>query len=204
MSGNDFTTYLQREQLKFLVEQLPVGLIATVVNAVVLTSVLYIGAEASILLYWLGALCVVTLLRAVLYFYYHEHDEAPNRTRLLLQMFYLGVILSGLVWGAAAFFLFPVDEHTEHQLVLVFVLAGMAAGGSATLSPVWYYALTYQLLMLLPLLIKFEYLGGHIHLELNFMIVLFIVTLASSAWRMNQVFIANLRLRYDSERMLEE
>jgi hypothetical protein len=108
-------------------------LTAVVFNAIVLAVVMWGEVSAPLLGSWLMFTLVLTLGRYLLVRAYHRANPAPPEAGRWGRWFLLGTALSGLGWGAAGGLFFTEDSHI-HRVYLAFLLAGMSAGSTSTLS----------------------------------------------------------------------
>jgi two-component system cell cycle sensor histidine kinase/response regulator CckA len=176
--------YLSAEQVRQLYTQAPLGVIATLVNSLVLTLILWSVVPHPVLIGWLSATVVTTLLRYSLLYKYQHSPTTPAEAGRWSGWFIINMAISGLLWGATAIFLFPVDSM-EHQVFIAFVLGGMVAGAAGTLSVIMSSFLAYSLPALLPIVIRFFLIGTEMHLAMGGMIFLFWVLMFFTARRVN-------------------
>jgi PAS domain S-box-containing protein len=109
-----------------------------------------------------------------------------------------GVILSGLVWGTAAFLLFPAVQD-EAQLFVIFVCAGMAAGSLVLTSFDLRASLTFALLALAPLMLQLLRQGDAAGLSMAVMVGLFVGFLGLTGWRAQRNLVEAMRVRADEQ-----
>ena len=94
--------------------------------------------------------------------------------------FIIGVVLTSIIWGSAAVWLFPPD-NVGHQVFMVIVLAGMCAGASTSLSFLRITIVVFLLAILTPLAIQFLLLGDKLSIAMGVITILFfLIVLASS------------------------
>ena len=105
------------------------------------------------LIVWCSLMVFASLLRAALVFSPQLSPVSDDAARVRLAKFRLGVMVAGAVWGSAGFLLFPV-QHPEHEMFLIFTLAGMTAGGVASFSADLVSAVAFSVLIILPLAIR--------------------------------------------------
>ncbi|HUJ90576.1 MAG TPA: hypothetical protein VLX12_10300, partial [Syntrophorhabdales bacterium] len=129
----DESSQVRADQVKQLYDRAPLGMIASVINAIALSYVLWRVVPPRSLISWLACLFLVTLVRAIQVYLYRLRPPSLAEARTSEAQFIIGLAVSGIVWGAAALFLFPVDSLT-HQVFLAFILGGMVAGAAATFS----------------------------------------------------------------------
>ena len=205
---SDTRTLVLREQLRLLLDNLPLALAVNLFNAVVLVGVQWPVIERATLVLWIGGVVLVSVLR----FWQMrsirragEEEKEGERGASLersLSRFMVGVVLAGAVWGAGTIALFPTGD-LPHQAFLAFVIAGMCAGAVTTLSAVWRAALFYLLLLGVPMIGRFavEYFitGDTMALAMAGMVSLFLVTVIQSAKRIRVNIVQNIELRVEAD-----
>ncbi|HJY84620.1 MAG TPA: hypothetical protein VKK81_26495, partial [Candidatus Binatia bacterium] len=153
---------IEAEQVRLLYKQTPAGCAATVLNAGIVTIVLWKVVGHALLLAWLALLIGIILSLFVLLRLYQQQTLTADRSCFWRTLFIIGVGAGGTVGGAAGMLLFPY-ESLIHQVFLVFVLGGMAAGAVAVLSPVMTAFLAVFIPTLLPLTVQLFLQGDEIH-----------------------------------------
>jgi signal transduction histidine kinase len=146
---------------------------------------------------WLATLMGVTLLRMGLWRLYHRRQAlgSPRRWGIL---FGLGVAVSGLVWGSTALLLF-VPQATLHHALLAFVVGGMVAGATVTMSVYLPLFGLYTTLALLPLVIRLVATGQPLEQAMGATLALFGLAMTELARRTASWFteVTVLRIRND-------
>lgn len=190
-----YVAKIQADRLRILYGALPISLLTSLINAAILSLVQSLVISAEIVTSWMGAIVVLTAWRFAGY-YRFTHYPPPSRTmpdwtrRFLIEAFG-----SGILWGAAAFLLFPPADLL-HQMFLVFVLAGMGAGAATTLSAMWIAALAYLVPALLPLIVNLFLAETPLSLPMGFMASLFLVMVSLSALRARNTLVELLHARH--------
>lgn len=139
-------------------DELYSGVEVTLASGLLLAAILcwveYGTTTQRTLFLWLFAILAVTLARATLAFRYRRQKSANSVSgKKWLWAFRAGVVASGCVWGIAAFLLFPA-YRAQHALFLLFILAGLTAGGVASYTVDRFSAVAFPLLVLAPLMIR--------------------------------------------------
>ena len=121
------------ESLETLRRQMRTVLGINLVNSALIAGFTWQHANHNLLILWGFAVWVLSLVRVDLWRRYGKIDhpiEIDETQQLRFFVFTSG--LSGLLWGLAPV-LFFTPILTPHQLFLLFVAGGMAAGATATL-----------------------------------------------------------------------
>jgi signal transduction histidine kinase len=107
---------------------------------------------------WLGAIIFVSLGRLALNLAFARAQPPPEQLARWRRRFLVGVAVAGLLWGAAGWFYFE-NEQMIPRLLLIFILAGLNAGGARSLASVPLSYRLYVVATLAPLLLRFVTLG---------------------------------------------
>lgn len=192
---SDERLQVHADQVKQLYDRAPLGMVATVINATALVFVFWKIVPHHALAIWLACLFTITIIRAVQVYRYRLKPLSPADVRTKESQFIIGLALSGIVWGAAALFLFPVDS-SMHQVFLAFVLGGMVAGAAGTLSIIRVAFLSFSLPVLTPLIFRFFAVGDEIHFAMGGMTVFFAVLIHAAALRVHSLSVLSFKLRF--------
>jgi len=206
-------TEIHAEQVRMLYDGAPTAALANTLNGAILAFLLWDAIPHASLQGWLAVLCLVQALRLALTHFYQAARHLPQaeqgRTYVgFLQRIahqdarwdrrYLATVAaSGLVWGAAGFWLFP-QQTTIHQLALSFILGGMVAGATAVLAPLrWAFPL-FALPALLPLSARFFLEGTAHYLMLGTLVLIFLLALLNVARIIHSTIVSSIRLRLEN------
>jgi hypothetical protein len=182
------------EQVRLLYTQAPAGFVATVLNAGIATFTLWQAVAHGTLLGWFGLLVVITLFRLILVWQYRRATLAANQVVHWRRLFIVGAGAAGFAWGVAGIVLFPY-ESIAHQVFLLFLLGGMAAGAVAVLSTVMTAFLAFFLPTLLPIIMQLLLHGGEIHTAMGLLALCFAGVLLLTARHLHASIAESLRLR---------
>jgi signal transduction histidine kinase len=201
MSVN-YSERIYTEQVGLLYTFMPMGLVATVINAVVV-AILHIGlVPAGILWSWLLALVVVSALRGgVGYTAYRRDVIKGRRVRMWGGVFVAGIALSGVLWGCAAgFHLLHYSE--AHRILVAFVLGGMSAGAAVTFSGLRGAYFGYTVPALLPQIVLFFAGGRELDTAMAGLLAFFWVLVSVTAEANRRMTGTSFRLRYEKEDLI--
>jgi len=141
--------------------------------------------------------------RAALLTFWHRNKA--NNILSWKHYFRVGVFATGLTWGIGSIALFPAASMF-HQVLLSFVVAGLAAGGITALSADRVSVLSFLSLVLIPLITRFLIEGNEISLSMGMMSAFFLIAISQNALRMGRTLQENIKLRIDAvarEQMLK-
>ena len=194
---------LRTEQLDLLYSHIPFSAVLAILNAMILAVAQQGVVSGKRLWLWVAYILTINTVRLG-WFYEYRHRTIPLRTcRRWERRFMLGVLLSGLGWGAAGVGLAPADEPL-HQMFVVFVLAGMTAGAVMALSPRRDAFFLFVFPTLLPMIITFFQRGTTVALSMATMGCLFMLLSSAIAIRMSRTISASLELRYDNHVLITD
>ncbi|MES2355237.1 MAG: diguanylate cyclase [Pseudomonadota bacterium] len=200
---NGYSSQLYAEEVKLLYKNAPLAYSVTIINGAILAFVQSAYISASILFSWSGCLVFVTAIRVLIVWRYAKATPGPERAVFWNYLYLTGAGLAGMVWGAAAIVLFPI-ESVAHQLFVAFVLAGMSAAGMAVLASRLEACFVFLLLTLLPLI--YRYFTHHTMLQtaMGVMTVMFLIGMFVSGWNFHRAIRMSLNLRFDKRELLIE
>lgn len=192
---------LEAEQIRLLFTNLPLGLVAGILNAAIMVYVQRDLVPAAVLATWFGLVALLTVARVALMFGYRRADPPPIAARHWGIAYAAGVALTGMTWGSAGVLLFPDD--LAHQMFTVFLLAGMTAGGVVTFYAHMWVAYLFIVPTLVPLILRLLTDPHHITVAMGVMAILFFGLMLATARRMHMVTFASLRLRFENSDLVE-
>lgn len=195
--------HLYAEQVKLLYKNAPIAYLITMVNGAILIYIQNSYIPRRVLFIWYASLSLVTAGRAFGSFQYAKMNYRPGDVRFWNQMYFIGSVLAGCVWGSTALLLFPLNS-LAHQLFVAFVLAGMSAGSVSVLAPRIEVCLGFLLPTLLPLF--FHYITLHTPLQtgMGVMTMLFLFGMVFSSLNFHHAIRSSLNLRFDKQELESE
>jgi len=191
---------LRHEQVKLLYEAMPMTIIATIINAIVLVIVGWNVVEQQLSLFWLACILMITSARLLLTLLYRRAQVQPSDGHATQweTYFTVGSISAGAIWGSASLLLFP--EHSViHQIFVAFIVGGMCAGAVTSLSPLPLQLYSFFLLALGPLIIRFFMNDSELTNTMGAMLLLFLIMIAISGLRTHRNLKQTIKLRMQSE-----
>jgi diguanylate cyclase (GGDEF)-like protein/PAS domain S-box-containing protein len=194
---------IRAEQVRILFEQLPTALIATTIVGVLVVYVLWPHVAPVWLLGWLLVSTVTTFARIGLMRAYFRANPSISQAALWGRRFLYGVLVSGAVWGFAG--VFPISRDAPLQeLFLVFVLAGLSAGGMSTLSSFRGTYAAFLLPAIVPFAIKLMLRDGEMFVAMSSMLFLFIAMMSLISVRHYRSVTESLQLRFANADLVED
>jgi len=190
------------ELVRLLYSHVTTANIVTIFVALVLVFIQWTVIPHRVLLNWLGFIVIVSLFRLGQSYFFHRTPENVERSEFWKNWYIFTTFCSALGWGSSGILLFPTDSMA-HQVFLAYVLAGIAAGGMATLSMATWTYVTHLLLVLLPISIHFLIMGGTIHFSLGGMAIVYLLLLLRTAKIMQKTVVESLNLRFQNNDLVE-
>ena len=202
-NANGHRQQIRSEQIRLLFEQLPAALIATTIVGALVVYVLWGHVSPLWLLLWLLGLAVTTVVRAWLMRAYFRAKPSASQAGRWGRRFLAGVLVSGVVWGLAGVFPLSPDAALQ-ELFLLFVLAGLAAGGMSTLSSFRGAYAAFLVPAILPFAVKLMTQEGEMFVAMSSMLILFIAMMSLISARHYRSVTESLRLRFDNADLVDD
>lgn len=189
---------IQSAQLKHLYSTSNAALITSTVLAVILVYMQRDVTAKSILFYWLAAVTLVAIVRAILIHKYKQANTDDDFTNQVhLTRFRFGVLIAGLVWGSVGILIFP-NNDPQHQLFLIFMLAGLSAGSVISYSSDLVSAIVYSVSVITPLLIQLMLLGNSFSMAMGISVMLYLGVIIVNSRHNYFSLYENIILRLDA------
>jgi signal transduction histidine kinase/ActR/RegA family two-component response regulator len=190
------------QQVRLLYSSGIEGLLATTINAPILAYIQRDVIAAPIVGWWLVYIAAVTLARAALVYQYWRSTHTDRSAARWSRAYGIGAALAGLGWGVAGIVLYP-PASIPHQVFLVFMLGGMAAGAVAVLTPRMEIFLVFFLPTLLPIIGQLVKQPGDLHLTMGGVLFIFMLALLFTARRMHYTILSSLTLRSENTGLVQ-
>lgn len=161
----------------------------------------YMQREAiasSVIIAWLSLLVLVSFSRAILVNAYQRSPMKDDTvTHVWLTRFRVGVLAGGLVWGSAGFLMFPAYDP-EHQMFLIFMLAGLTVGGVISYSADLVSAMVFAGSTLVPVTVRLFVAGDNLSVAMGMATMLYLGFMIMSLRHINRNTIENIGLRFEA------
>jgi signal transduction histidine kinase/CheY-like chemotaxis protein len=199
--ASDFSERVMQTQVTRLIEGSGFGGLVGFIMAIIWVVLLWNKLPHVVLSFWLG---LMTLLFAVRTFITYSRLYDPERKKAYVDIarrwYLLAVLITGAGWGITSTLMFPYDRL--EQIVLAFILAGVAASGVTLSNVAWVYS-GFVGLALVPLMARLFYIGGEVYYALSAMTGLFMVVMIMAVYRMYVASSDALRLEYTNEELIQ-
>jgi len=189
----DVESEIMAERIRADFRQLPIAVLVSAVNALLMAATLFMLEGRPIIVWWLVAVLAVGAARLGLW---REHRRAAERAAMLGRWALPGLAgLAGLLWGVGAILLAPESEI--HRLLWVFLIGGMCAGATALHAAYLPTLLAFLFPACLPVAFALGLDGSAPEQVAAAMIGVFVAALALTGARSSRAFGETLRLRLD-------
>lgn len=198
----DLKARIQYEKLDTLASNGKASFLISIVNAVIVYFTLRDIAEEIVLYLWLAAVVLLAILRSVMVLIFNRLSRDSKHLALWTVIYILFVCGSAICWGVLPLWnLFFQAPWTES--FIVFLIAGMSAGGLVSLYPSLAAAVPYQLCILLPLIYVLASSGVPSHTAMAILASLYLVLLVRSTYALNQSANATIRLEMENNELFK-
>jgi len=187
-------------QIKRVEQNASLSNIVSLVVAILLALVLWRDESQNLITPWLVYMLVVSVMRIVAGFQQKKENKNEVINNFVANCYLFSIILTAFGWGLAGYFLFPVSA--PQQLMLGFVLAGIASGGVLVMAPILKLYLLYLFLVIFPITIRF-FLMDDEYIILAFTTIFYIILMGSIGSRVNKSFLKSLELHFHNESLIK-
>jgi len=203
LNPTTFSHRLFADQVNKQYENTVLGTAATLINGIILVFLLRDHVQSVNLILWLVAAGIVSAGRLMLHGCYRRSRTQYANPEKWNAWFIVTLFLSGMLWGSAAIFLFPIDS-IGHQAFVAFVTGGMVAGAVGAFTAVIAAFFIFTIPALVPICLRFLLLGGGIHIAMGAMVFLFLLIISLTAIRMHKDIISLLALKYERSALIAD
>jgi diguanylate cyclase (GGDEF)-like protein/PAS domain S-box-containing protein len=165
---------LASRQLDMVYKRFKLSFFSSLVISLLLVAALWPVVTQSTLLAWLASIWLVTSLRNVDARHYlhlgHGASIALDKWRI---RFVIGSAAAGVCWGITVF-LFSASPNDNVDLLLIFVIAGVTAFASASMSAVPSAIIAFLLSSLLPLAVWLFSFGERLHYFMGAIVLIYL------------------------------
>jgi len=192
---------IQQTQIVRLITSSGFSNIAGIAMAIIWVGLIWKDLPHQILIVWLGVMLLLFFYRSAVHYFklYAATEKIPLNKFIFRRWYLVSVFLTGAGWGITSILMFPVNDL--HQIVLAFILVGVSASAVSYSSVAWVYY-GYVGCVLMPLMVRFFYMGGEVYYALSAMTGFFLVVMIMAVHRMYKSSTAELELSYKNEALI--
>ena len=198
--ASDFSDRVMETQVTRLIEGSGFGGLVGFIMAILWVVLLWNKLPHVVLSVWLGFMALLFIVRTIItYSRMYDHARKRAYVDVARRWYVVAVLITGAGWGVTSTLMFPYDR--VEQIVLAFILAGVAASGVTLSNVAWVYS-GFVGLALVPLMVRLFYIGGEVYYALSAMTGLFMVVMILAVYRMYLASSDALRLEYTNEELI--
>ncbi len=191
------------ERITALYDRGLIALVANLVNAAIVVAALHAAVPTRRLVLWLVAMYVVVLIRLVLWRRQRSPDGAAETVDHWAVIWVVGTAVTGALWGTAGFLLFPADSIGAQDLV-VFIIGGMVAGASASMSSYFPAFVAFLVPALAPAILRLLMENDRLHWAMAILLVSFAIGMTAVARAGGEALVRSVRLRLKNTRLVRD
>ena len=189
-------------EIRLLYGNVNVGVIVTLVSAVVLGRLLWGVVPSFNILGWCLYTFSVSIARFALAQAYRRSAPSSVAAGKWGTAFTIGSGLAGVGWGAAGIFLYP-QAHLESQMFLVFILGGMMLGAASLLAARPEAFLAFMLPTGIAPSVRLMIQGDEPHVAMGLLAGLFVIVTLITTRRIHFTIVSSLNLQFDNQGLVE-
>lgn len=189
---------VRSEQVRMVMEATPLSIMTVLVISTVLAALHSSVIDTVTVQIWIIAVYLISIYRLLLTIRFLQLDPLPEQIAPWARAVQAGAFLGALSWGAAAYFLFAPNSLT-HQVLLSFMIAGVSAGGVASLAALRVAAFAFIFVVNLPLFYRFLEASPDFGPAVPVMVLLFTAFMLVVANRFNRNLTEMIVERYERQ-----
>ncbi len=191
------------DKLQLLYRQSASAVFISLLNAVLLTVILWSVQNHQLLLVWLGILLCSSIARLIVFSCYRKASPQGVDVLVWEKPYFITLLLSSLIWGVGILFITP-DDAPLQQAIIFYILIGMAGGAISVYSANRMMTLSVVSIILLPYTAYFLITGDYIFVVMAVgAIVFFLSAIRSTSilgTAMHQNFLMTHQLKLSKEK----
>jgi len=201
----DNKSAIQAEQTRQLFSAIMPSLVIGIFLAATLAYMQWDVIDHEVVIAWLSLLELIQLARIALVVAYRRSPDDVT-SHVWRARFRLGVLAAAVVWGSAAFLLYP-EAQQQHQMFVIFMLSGLTASGVVSYSADLLSSMMFSLGVTSPLILRLLAGGDAMSTAMAVAGLLYLAFIIVSLRQINRNLIENIRMRFEAdarEEALEE
>lgn len=198
ISGFDKQSTIQSKLTSQLFSVGRASLVTSILLALLLAYIQRNVISYTIIYPWLSLIIFFSLARAALIAtYLRSNVNKATDSQSWLKRYRLLIFIVGALWGASGVLLFPADSP-QHQLFLIFMLAGLTAGGIIAFSADLVCAVSFAVLIIVPTMVRLFVAGDSISMAMSVAVLLYFGFMLASTWHINRNMRENISLHVEA------
>ena len=169
------------------------GIIATATTSLALGLLLWNVSKTSNVVNWITCVLLLASLRFGHYFYYKTFPSNALNSKTWLNLLYLGLGASGLLWASSVIFL-PPKENTLYLGVTIMWACAIIAGAVSSYSFTKKAFLIFSTSTTVPILFYLTLISPveEIHIYISIGLIVMFLYMAASSFKLNKIIENNL------------
>lgn len=158
--------------------------------------------DAPVLNIWLISLVLVTAARALMISVFWRIGAADFKLKIWIAFYLILVYASAFCWGVFPLF-DAFQQESWAEVFIVFLIAGMSAGGLVSLYPLMSAAIPYFVIILMPLVLTLGTGTREADFAMAIFGCLYLIFLLRSAYLLNYSAKKSIRLEIENEKLFD-
>lgn len=193
---------IEVKKLNYLYDNLLTSLIGVFGLSLIIAVSLYQVVEPDRLFLWFSFHTLLVFVRYYILNSYKKVTITEKNYTKYYQLFFTTAILHSLIWGSIPIVIFPSD--IEHQMMLMFFVAGLTAGTAVSLSPKIQIFSIYILFALLPFVAYYFINDSNVSSFFGIALLFYIIILFKIAKQSSQNIHSNIYLALKNKSLVEQ
>ena len=177
-------TQVRAEQVRMIFDASSFSQFSAFVVSTLVAIFLWPVIDHAVILTWIAAIYLIIAFRLAVTILFRRAEPHLEAVEPWARAAQIGIFLSALGWGSAGYFLFPLDS-LPHQGLLAFLIAGITAGGVTALAALRWSAISFAILVTLPLVLRFADPSQPLSHTMSLIVLLFALFMIALANRMH-------------------
>jgi signal transduction histidine kinase len=194
---------VRAEQIRAQYRNMPGAFMGSAIIASLVFAMLYDRLSINILMPWLAAVYILSLIRFALWLWFKRVDPAVKRMARWGRLAIVSAGASGLLWGIGGILLHD-SASLSHQLFVLLATTGLGFTSTYMTAPLMPAFLAYVFPSFLLSAVPFLFEGDRIHLAIGIGTLLLLPVVAQFAARVSRTFLESVNVRMQNAQLMEE
>jgi len=190
-------------KVQLLIRHSPVGILLSLLVALLNATLIREVADHDKLLLWVGSIIVVTVIRLTIVAAYRYSGPTGAEAGRWVWRLCLGNLLSGIVWGSSILLLDP-NWPVPQQVAMVLALAGITAGAISAYAVIYTAFLSIHLPTLIPAIVWFAMQADPVYQLLSVILAIYMLGLLAIGHTHYRSIQLALQLAMDNEQLVRQ
>ena len=200
--NNDLDESILIERIKLLYLTGYGALIGVFIVSLILVIALWITTANNNLILWMGILTLIIVIRAISILLYNNSEFNELSHQFWANLYVIGVIISGSMWGIASFLFFDPNDLIVVVILITFTL-GVSAGAATSISVYYPAFFGFIISAIIPLAIRLVIEGG-IFVPFGSAVLFYIAISTLFAKQHHNATLESLRLRFENLDLIDK